>query len=168
MIEVMVHSVYGVPDSRHWAVLLKEKAGLRYLPILIGYSEANAIVVELHKAEARRPLTHDLLKTAIESLGATVSRVQIKGLKGDVFDAEIVVEMDERPIELDARPSDAIALALRAAAPIFVAEVVMDKAGVIPRSKGSAESAKLTPEEEEKLELFREFIDTLDLDDLDN
>jgi bifunctional DNase/RNase len=164
MIEVTVHSVYGVPDSNHWTVLLKEKGGLRYLPILIGYSEANALVVELHKAEPRRPLTHDLLKTAIESLGAAVSRIQIKDLKGKVFHTHIVVKMDGCPIELDARPSDAIALAVRADAPIFVAEGVMDRAGVLSRSKRGATSAKLTPEEREELNCFRGFLDTLDLD----
>jgi bifunctional DNase/RNase len=135
VIEVTIQRIYGVPNSRHWTVLLKEKEGLRYLPIVIGYSETNAILVELHKAEARRPLTHDLLKTAIESLGADVSRVQIKDLKGKVFHAGIVVKGDGYPIELDARPSDAIALALRADAPILVGEGVMDKAGVPLRSK---------------------------------
>jgi bifunctional DNase/RNase len=161
MIEVTVDSVRMNLISPHRAVILKEAQGERYLPIWIGPAEADAITIRLQGIDPPRPLTHDLLRSFIDQLGAHVSHVIVTELRDDVFFARISVEVDGRDFDVDSRPSDAIALAVRLEVPIYVNEEVMDEASILPEQENLLES-------EEKLSLFRDFVDTLNLEDLED
>jgi len=168
MIEVTVDSIRVSLISQHRVVVLKEVGSERYLPIWIGPCEADAITIGLQGMDIPRPLTHDLLKAIVDELGAEISHILVSDLRDDTFYARIVMDINGRHAEIDSRPSDAIALAVRARVPIYVTEAVMDRAGVEPSEEEEIEEkgSSLTPEEEEKLSVFREFIETLDLDDL--
>ena len=113
------------------AVILKEKAGERHLPIWIGPAEADAIAIKLQEVSVPRPLTHDLLYSIIAALGASVNFVLLSDIKHDTFYAKIVFKTDGGQMEVDSRPSDALALALRAGVPIYAEEAVLDKGGII-------------------------------------
>jgi bifunctional DNase/RNase len=156
--------------SQHRVVVLKEIDTERYLPIWIGPFEADAITIQLQGVQVARPLTHDLLKSIIDEMGATVSHVMVSELKNDTFFARIVMDINGSSMEIDARPSDAIALAVRVNAPLFVAEEVMEMASIIPEKALEEESLEseepISAEEEEQLSAFRDFINELDLDDL--
>ncbi|MBK6912427.1 MAG: bifunctional nuclease family protein [Ignavibacteriales bacterium] len=115
-----------------YGLLLKEINGNRRLPIIIGPFEANAIVLELEGSKPPRPLTHDLIKNLIDNLSASVLEIVIDELKDNTFYAKIVLEIAGLTNEIDSRPSDAIALALRAKVPIYVNEIVMEKASFMP------------------------------------
>lgn len=171
MIEVNIDSIRVSLMSQHRVVVLKEIGSERYLPIWIGPFEADAITLQLQGVEVARPLTHDLLKGVIEKMGGTISHITVTELKNDTFFARIVMDMNGKSVEIDARPSDAIALAVRAKAPLFVAEEVMDHASIVPETNidgldEDMDTAPVSAEEEEKLSVFRDFIDELDLDDL--
>jgi len=135
-------------------VLLRERNGERYLPIWIGAAEATAIAYAQQGVEPPRPLTHDLMKDIIERLGHRVSQVRIVELRDKVFYAVLVIDGSR---EISARPSDAIALALRTETEIVVAEAVLEEAGVA-----------LTPEEDDEVEKFREFLDHVSAEDFEN
>ncbi len=144
MIEVEIEMVRLDPDAKTPIVILREKEGKekRILPIWIGLFEAIAIVTEIDQQTPIRPMTHDLLKSVIDNLGAEVISVLVSDLREDTFYAEINLrQSDGKVIKIDSRPSDAIALSLRAKAPIYVAEKVMAISGI---SQVLAES---TPEE---------------------
>jgi len=160
MIEVIVDSVRMNLVSPHRAVLLKDLNEERYLPIWIGSAEADAITIRLQGIKVPRPLTHDLLKNFILALGARVSYVVVSELRHDTFFARITVEANGRRFEIDSRPSDAIALAVRMEVPIYISEEVMEQAGIVPEREDLLETEK-------KLSLFRDFVDTLDLEDLE-
>lgn len=162
MIKVTVDSIKVSLISNHRVVVLKDESTERYLPIWIGPFEADAITIGMQSIEMSRPLTHDLLKSLIDGVEASVSHILVSELRDDTFYAQIVIELDGQRIEIDSRPSDAIALAVRAEVPIYVAESVMERAGIEP----SEEREGLTVEEEERLAPFRDFVDSLDLDDL--
>ncbi len=164
MVEVTIDSIRVSLMSQHRVVVLKEADSDRYLPIWIGPFEADAITIQLQGVQVARPLTHDLLKSLIREMGIRVSHVLVSELRNDTFFAQIVMDMNGKSLEVDSRPSDAIALAVRVGAPIFVAEQVMDQASITPEKDISSED--LTPEEEERLAVFRDFVDSLDLDDL--
>jgi len=115
-----------------YAILLKEIEGTRRLPIIIGAFEAQAIALEMEGIKPPRPLTHDLLKTMVDNLGANVVEIVVSELKENTFYAKIILEASGLTNEIDARPSDAIALAVRTYAPIFVNELVMSAAAFIP------------------------------------
>jgi len=144
-----------------YAILLKEVDGKKRLPIIIGAFEAQAIALEIEGIKPPRPLTHDLLKQLTDSLGATVLEIIIDELRDNTFYAKIILEVSGFSQELDARPSDAIALAVRTQAPIYVAETVMEAAAFIPTDeteetttvKNSAEvvESKVPPTKEAKL-----------------
>jgi bifunctional DNase/RNase len=165
MIKVTIDSVRASLLSQHRVVVLKEEDVERYLAIWIGPYEADAITIRLQGVEVARPLTHDLLRQSIQKLGAQVSHILVNDLQDDTFYARVIMDRDGERIELDSRPSDAIALAVRVQAPIFVSEEVMDQAGVTPDEEIDLEA--MTPEEEEKLSAYRDFIDSLDLEDMD-
>ena len=172
MIEVNIDSIRVSLMSQHRVVVLKEVDAERYLPIWIGPFEADAITLQLQGVEVARPLTHDLLKGVIEKMGAKISHITVTELKNDTFFARIVMDVNGDSVEIDARPSDAIALAVRAKAPLFVADEVMENASIKPETtidtidEEMAETGPISAEEEEKLSVFRDFIDELDLDDL--
>src|SRR5262249_39320209 len=124
MVEVTIDSIRVSLMSQHRVVILKDIASDRYVPIWIGPFEADAITVELQGVEVPRPLTHDLLKSIITDLGARVPQVVVSDLRNDVFHARIVMEFNGRHLEIDSRPSDAIALAVRVKVPIYVDDTV--------------------------------------------
>jgi bifunctional DNase/RNase len=123
-----------------YAILLKETNGTRRLPIIIGAFEAQAIALEIEGIKPPRPLTHDLLKQIIDSLGATVMEILIDELKENTFYAKIILEISALTNEIDSRPSDAIALAVRAQVPIYVAESVMQIAAFVPSEESEKET----------------------------
>ncbi len=134
-------------------VLLRERDGDRYLPIWIGAAEATAIAYAQQGVVPPRPLTHDLLKDIIDGLGHTITQIRIVELRDKVFYALLVFDGGR---EISARPSDAIALALRTSTQIVVAEAVLDEAGVA-----------LTPDEDDEVERFREFLDQVSAEDFE-
>ncbi len=174
MIEVTVDSIRVSLMSQHRVVILREVGTERYLPIWIGPFEADAITVALQGMEVPRPLTHDLLADMIETLGARVSHVIVSDLRNDTFYATIVLDLHGDEIEVDSRPSDAIALAVRVNAPIFVAEHVMEQAGNEPEEDITVADRileELLEDEgedvdEEDLGAFKEFLEGLDLEGL--
>ena len=128
-----------------YAILLKEINGNRRLPIIIGAFEAQAIALEIEGIKPPRPLTHDLLKQVLDNLGAAVMEVVIDELRENTFYAKIILEVSALTNEVDARPSDAIALAVRTQSPIYVAEKVMEAAAFLP-SEESGKEERLTEE----------------------
>lgn len=171
MIETVVDSIRVSLVTQARVVILKEVEGDRHLPIWIGAFEAEAIAMELQGISSPRPLPYDLLRSIIGELGAEINRIVITEINNDVYYARIIVQQNGMGVEIDSRPSDAIALAVRAKVPIFVDDSVMARAGVQLDDEADDES---TPEgeangeptvNEEKLSAFRDFIDTLDLDD---
>ena len=159
MIEVEIDSIRVSLMSAQRVIVLKAVNAERYLPIWIGHYEAEAIAIQLKNIEIARPLTHDLLKSVITEMGGDVSHILVRELRDDTFFAHISVNLNGKQLEIDSRPSDAIALAVRVEVPIFVAEEVMAEAGIIPEENVDEEAGK-------ELSAFREFVDSLDLDDL--
>ena len=180
MLEMTIDSIRVSLMNYQRVVILKEKGSERYLPIWIGAAEADAIAVKLQDVSVPRPLTHDLLQSVIDVLGASVSSIIVSDLKNDTFYARIMLNVDGGELEVDSRPSDALALAVRAEVPIYAEEAVLDKAGIFLDKEtgkpitGEAELGKpegrnkeISEEEKKKLSAFYDFINTLDLDDFD-
>src|SRR4030081_162510 len=168
LIEVSVDSIrIHMPTAQH-LVILKEKEADRYLPIWIGSFEAQAIATKISGNPLGRPLTHDLMATAFGDLGVSVKRIVVTRLADQVFYARLYVKQNGRDLDFDARPSDAIALAVRVECPIFVASEVMDTAGIIPEADENADDKDKTdaPVDEEKLAVFRDLVNSLDLPEL--
>jgi bifunctional DNase/RNase len=161
MIEVTVDSIRVSLMSAHRIVVLKVVGDERYLPIWIGPFEAEAIALRLRDVCTPRPLTHDLVCNIIEDLGGEITHIVVVALRDDTFYAKIGVQVDGTKTSIDSRPSDAIAVAVRAGVPIYVSEEVMEAAGIVPEDDISE-----TGETEEELSAFRDFVNTLDLDDL--
>ena len=153
MVEMTIDSIRVSMVNYQRVVILKEKGSERYLPIWIGPWEANAIATRLQGVTPERPMTHDLFVATLGALGAKLRRVIISSLAEETYHATLEVELDGRTIEIDARPSDSLALAVRTGVPVFASEAVLDKAGVEPDRQV-----------DEKLEVFREFVNSLDLD----
>jgi uncharacterized protein len=153
LVEVVVESVRVHMLSSQHVVLLKETDRERYLPIWIGPWEANAIATRLQGVTPERPLTHDLFIAALTELGVTIRRVIVSSLAEETFHATLELEQAGKTFDVDARPSDALALAVRTGVRIFASLEVLNRAGVEPESHV-----------DEKLEVFREFINSLDVD----
>ena len=151
--EVVVESVRVHMLSSQHVVLLKQTERERYLPIWIGPWEANAIATRLQGVTPERPMTHDLFIATLAELGVTLSRVIVSSLAEETFHATLELERDGRISNIDARPSDALALAVRTGVRIFVSTEVLERAGVEPETQV-----------DEKLEVFREFVNSLDVD----
>lgn len=160
MIEVKVESIQISLMTEHRVVILKEIDSERLLPIWIGPYEAEAIHIRLRDIEVARPLTHDLLNNVIAELGGEISHITVNDLRNDTFYARITVNLNGRQLEIDSRPSDAIALAVRANVSIYVEEDVMAQAGIVPGVDITEDIG------DEELSAFRDFVDNLDLDDL--
>jgi bifunctional DNase/RNase len=131
------------PSSNVPIVILKETDSQLFLPIWIGVFEANAIALRIEGVEPPRPMTHDLLRSALEQLGARVEKIVISDLRDNTFFALIHLRREESSITVDARPSDAIALALRANAPIYVLRTVMEKAQAVDLATQATDEEKL-------------------------
>jgi bifunctional DNase/RNase len=172
MIEVAINSIGISPMNYQRVVILKEQVGERYLPIWIGPAEADAIAIKIQGVDVPRPLSHDLLCSVIVTLNASIDSIIINDLRNDTFYGRIILNGAEGQVEIDSRPSDALALAVRAGVPIFVENVVLDKAGLfIDKETGQAtpqettENQKLGEDELKKLSAYTNFIDTLDMED---
>jgi bifunctional DNase/RNase len=160
--------------SQQRIVILREVNAERYLPIWIGVYEAEAITIALQEVEVARPLTHDLLKNIFTSLNARIIRVEVSSLKDDTFYGNIVAEVDGKTLNVDARPSDALNLAVRAHVPILVDRSVMDAAGITPEediqeqkqleSPAQPEPQEPTEESQKRLSVFEDFLEKLDLE----
>lgn len=129
--ESKVFTVLMWPASGSYIVVLEEVPGMRLLLIWIGRSEAEAIALKLQNAELPRPLTHDLLKTVVDRIGYKVDRVVINDLRNDTYYAKIILRNDGSVIEIDSRPSDAIALAVRSDSRIYIDESVLEKGATV-------------------------------------
>ena len=173
-IEMMIDSVRVSLTNYHRVVILKEKAANRYLPIWIGPAEADAIAIKLHDVAVPRPMTHDLLQNIITALGAAITSITVCDLKNDTFYARIKLAVDHREVDIDSRPSDALALAVRTRVPIFAEEAVLERAGILmdpetgkPVASAEGEGSRTVGEEEMKrLSAFRDVIEKLDMEDL--
>jgi bifunctional DNase/RNase len=167
-----IHGLGEAAPSGAPLVLLKEAAGERYLAIGIGPLEILGIAAALSEAPPPRPLTHDLLCSALAACGARVTRAVIHALVDGAFHARLTLDVRGRPAELDSRSSDAIAVAVRVGIPILVEEAVLEQAGVTPPPGSGAADAPAGPAGrerigEDQLGAFRDVIRGLDLDDLD-
>ena len=178
MQEMTIDSIRVSPMNYQRVVILKDKESDRYLPIWIGPAEADAIAVKLQDLAVPRPLTHDLLRTVIDTLGGLVQHVLVSDLQNDTFYAKIAIQTSGTTTEIDCRPSDAVALAVRSQVPIYVDESVLDKAGILldketgkpigaegGEQSGGQAPAEVDEEELRRMSAFTDFIDTLDLED---
>ena len=175
MLEMVIDSIRVSLMNYQRVVILRAKETNQYLPIWIGPSEAESIALKLQDVSVPRPLTHDLLRAVISTLGATISRVVVSELTNDTFFAKIVLDANGTTLEIDSRPSDAISLAVRSDAPIFADDTVVEKAGVQmdeetgePLTPDGRETGgrPLGEEEIKSMSAFTDFIETLNLDDL--
>lgn len=179
MIEVMIDSIRVSLTSQQRIILLRSLQEERYLPIWIGPYEAESITIALQEIELARPQTHDLVLKMMVKLGVHLRKIEITSLKDDVFYGNLVVEKDGEIVDIDARPSDSIALAVRAHVPIYLAKAVMDAAGIIPDADLQQEPAEPDKPEAEtgsapqpdseatrkRLSVFENFLQNLDIDD---
>ncbi len=179
MIEVVIDSVRVSLTNQQRIVVLREVNAERYLSIYIGPYEAEAITIALQEIEVARPQTHDLLKNIISTLNARLVRVEVVALREDVYFGNLVVESNGRILNIDSRPSDALALAVRGHVPVFVSREVMDTAGIVPEQELSDEpppaplakspkSPAEEPEAQERLSVFEDFLSNLNIGDLNN
>jgi bifunctional DNase/RNase len=157
VIEVTVQDIRVDRTSNSPVVLLREKGGTRVLPIWIGPAEANAIAMEMQGVKAQRPLTHDLFKQVLTGLGGALTRVVILSVKENTYFAELVIHRDEHVFQVDARPSDSIALALRLHAPIFASESLFDQAAV--------DTGEPSPDPSVDPESLKQYLEKLDPQD---
>src|SRR5688500_14791073 len=164
-VEMVVESIRMNLLAPTRVVFLKELKRERYLPIIIGVPEADAIAIKLQSAEVPRPLTHDLLSSMIQTLGGRVTHIIVNDLVDETFFARIVMDVDGRHVEVDSRPSDAIALAVRVNVPIYVEESVLERSAIEP-DDAKEEQVKGERIREEQLAAFRDVINQLNLDDL--
>ncbi len=163
LVEMAIESVRIHTLSSQHVVILKELGRERYLPIWIGPWEANAIAMKLQGMSPERPLTHDLFTSVLEELGATIREIVITDLADETFHARILLEADGgRLLEIDSRPSDALALAVRTGVRILAAADVLERAGVEPDADD--EDGEPAPGDEERLSIFRDFVNSLDAD----
>jgi hypothetical protein len=175
LVEMVVESVrVHMLSSRH-VVILKETDRERYLPIWIGPWEASAIAMKLQGLTPERPLTHDLFAATLEELGIRIDRVVISTLAEETYHARLFLEQDGKTVEVDSRPSDALALAVRSGVRIFAAETVLDQAGLGADSgieegeegeEGAGTALESTGEKivDPRLDVFRDFVNSLDVD----
>jgi bifunctional DNase/RNase len=154
-VEMKIKGLMIDPVSNMPIIVLKNATGESVLPIWVGIFEANAIAMQLETVVSPRPMTHDLLKSVIDGLSASVQRIVITDLKDNTFFAEIELVRDGESLSIDARPSDAMALALRTDSPIFVEQDVLDKSSSAGEDSGSEEAERL-----------RRWLETVDAEEL--
>jgi bifunctional DNase/RNase len=130
MIEMLIYGVSFDLVGKQPIVLLKTADGNKFLPIWIGHPEAAAILMKLQSQASPRPMTHDLVSDMLDQLGASIARITVTELRENTFYAQITVVQDGHEIDVDSRPSDAIALAIRAEAPIFAADRVIEESAI--------------------------------------
>jgi len=174
MVKVEIDSVRVSLTNQQRIVILKKVDEERYLPIWIGLYEAEAITIALQDIQVARPQTHDLLKTIIQTLNARLIQVEVISLSDDVFYGNLILEMNGERRTVDSRPSDALALAARMDVPILVSEDVMSQAGIVPEEDitdtddEAFEDSDTDALDEESLDVFEDFLQNFDIDDLDS
>jgi bifunctional DNase/RNase len=186
MVEVVIDSVRVSLTNQQRIVVLREVDSERYLSIWIGPYEAEAITIALQEIEVARPQTHDLLKNLLNQLGARLVRVEVISLREDVFFGNLVVEQNGRTVNIDSRPSDALALAVRSHVPVLISREVMDSAavnpeqdlqqasdstpsqGITPQGPDASSARPDAPDSQARLSVFEDFLSNLNLDDLSN
>jgi len=154
-IEMTIKGLMVDPITNMPIVILRDKEGQKVLPIWVGIFEANAIALQIENISTPRPMTHDLLRNIIQDLNASVQKIVVSDLQENTFYALIYLSLNGDTVAIDARPSDAIALALRTKAPIFVEEVVIDNAKTMDPSSEKADADRL-----------HKWLESLDPDDL--
>ena len=179
MIEVIIDSVRVSLTNQQRIVVLRDINAERYLPIWIGPYEAESITIALQEIEVSRPQTHDLIRNIFHQMNARLLRVEVLSLRDDVFYGNLIVELNGETIEIDSRPSDALAMAARTHAKILVSEEVMSSAGIVPEidiqdsemnQPSSRQGKNKTQDEEiseERLSVFEDFLGSLDIGGLD-
>ena len=170
MVEVVIDSIRVSLMNQQRIVLLRDLDMERYLAIWVGVYEAEHLTIALQEMELARPLTYDLFKNVINALAAQILRVEIVALREETFYGNIVMEADGRIVNIDSRPSDALNLAIRTHIPIFVARDVMETAGIVPDEdevEMDDETSETQAGGEGRLSVFEDFLDQLDIDDLD-
>ena len=176
MQEMAIDSIRVSLMNYQRVVILKQRDTDRYLPIWIGPAEADAIAVKLQDISVPRPLTHDLLQSVIDSLGAVVTHIMVSDLQNDTFFAKITIAVNGKSMEVDARPSDAIALAVRTQVPIYVDDAVLEQASIMLDAEtgkpiiseerdGLEKPSKVREEDLQRMSAFTDFINSLDLED---
>jgi hypothetical protein len=171
MIETVVESIRVSLVTQHRVVILKEVNGDRHLPIWIGMFEAEAIAMVLQGIPSARPLPYDILTNVVGEFGGQIEQILVTDLNQDVFYARVLVNHNGSTFQIDSRPSDAIAIAVRAKAPIYVEDSVMERAGIRlgddegEGGESGVEGGTEAQIDVEQLSAFKDFIDTLDLDD---
>ena len=173
MLEMTIEAVRVSLMNYNRVVILKEKESNRFLPIWIGAPEADAIAIKQNGAPVARPMTHDLLANIIEELGSKIVRIVVNDISKNTFFARVYIDFNGTELEIDSRPSDALALAVRADVPIYCEESVLDEAavqmdddgGLLNAPSGEERPPAVREEELEGMSAFRDFIDSLDLDD---
>ncbi len=177
MIEVVIESLRVSLTNQHRIVVLKEREGERHLPIWIGQFEAESITLALQEIEVARPQTHDLLKNTIHALNGRLVRIEIVSLRDDVFYGNLIIEVNGETVHVDTRPSDAIALSIRCRVPILISSEILEVAGFIPEQEidvnepqDDSEKSVEEPvdENEERLSVFEDFLESLDKGDSDS
>ena len=173
LIEVKVDSLRVSLTNQQRIIVLKQVDDDRYLPIWIGPYESEAITIALQEVEISRPQTHDLVKNAIELMEGRIMYAAIKDLKDDIFYGVLRIALEDREVELDSRPSDAIAIAIRAHVPIFASKKVMEEASIIPEEINADEETPQDGEEtpsksghtrsgKDRLSIFAEYLNSKD------
>jgi bifunctional DNase/RNase len=172
MVEVTIDSIRVSLMNQQRIVILREVDDERYLAIWVGVYEAEHLTIALQDVEISRPLTYDLFRNVIRSLKASILRVEVVALRKETFYGNVVLEVAGQEVHIDSRPSDALNLAIRANVPIFVAREVMDSAGIVPEEDEVTEGEMVDSSEhadtsQERLSIFEDFLEQLDLDDED-
>jgi bifunctional DNase/RNase len=180
LIKVRIDSLRVSLTNQQRIVILKQVNADRYLPIWIGPYEAEAITIALQEIEISRPQTHDLVKNVISKLGGKIGRIVINELKDDVYYSAIIINKNNQSIEIDSRPSDAIALAVRTHTPIFISSEVMDEASITPEIEIDEETISNKPSKDlktsrvektlgdERLTIFEEYLKAQGQNNLDH
>ncbi len=163
MIEVVIDSIRVSLMSQQRVVILREINSDRYLPIMVGIYEAEHLTLALQDVEVARPLTYDLFVSILDTLNAEITHVEVVSLNEETYFGNIVISIGGTLHNIDSRPSDAMNLAIRMGAPIFVAEEVLDEAGLIPEE----DLTEISPDEEldsERLSVFENYLEQIDPD----
>ena len=173
MIEVIIDSIRASLTSQGRVIMLRDVNSDRQLVIWIGICESDSIAIELQDNESARPLTHDLLKNVIEQMGGVISHIEINDLRDQTYYALLYYKVGKQMNSIDCRPSDAIAVAVRAKVPIYVAEEIMDDGGITPEpdisisasdEEDDADTTAADPKLDAELDAFRSFLDDLSED----
>jgi len=161
-VKMVVHSIAIDPMLNSPVMLLKEVNGERILPIWIGVLEATSIATKLENIQFPRPLTHDLMKTIFDQLGVKVPKIEIVDLKDNTYYAVVTLEVEGKTYDIDARPSDAVAIALRTGAEIFVKEEVLEKSQVLTETYQKHKEGEIVGATEKDKEKLKEILEELD------